>query len=89
MKNASLPRYFADEPSSSSIRRSWLYFATRSGLYGAPVLIGPALRATESGKKLLSELDKSGKTVTINQTNDKNGYEKGENYHVERRQTRR
>ena len=35
-----------------------------------------ALRATECGKKLLSELDKSGKTVTINQTNDQNGHTK-------------
>ena len=33
-----------------------------------------ALRATDSGKKLLSELDKSGKTVTIDQTNAENGY---------------
>ena len=32
-------------------------------------------RATESGKKLLSEFDKSGHTVTIGKTDDQNGYE--------------
>ena len=36
----------ASSPSSSSIRRSWLYFATRSERVGAPVLIWPAFVAT-------------------------------------------
>jgi hypothetical protein len=36
---ASAPRNLAFEPSSCSIRSSWLYFATRSLLAGAPVLI--------------------------------------------------
>ena len=36
---ASQPAYLAEDPSSSSIRNNWLYFATRSDLAGAPVLI--------------------------------------------------
>jgi len=34
-----LPAYLAPAPSSSSIRKSWLYFASRSLRHGAPVLI--------------------------------------------------
>lgn len=37
------------------------------------------LRATESGKKLLSELDKSGHTVTVQKTFQRNGFEKATN----------
>ena len=37
--NAAQPGYSARVPSSSSIRSSWLYFATRSERAGAPVLI--------------------------------------------------
>ena len=33
------PAYLAADPSSSSIRRSWLYLANRSDRQGAPVLI--------------------------------------------------
>jgi len=40
------PAYTASAPSSSSIRRSWLYFASRSDLHGAPVLICPVARPT-------------------------------------------
>ncbi len=36
---ASIPGYTAALPSSSSMRRSLLYFATRSERLGAPVLI--------------------------------------------------
>ena len=39
LKKASRPRYCATSPSSSSMRSSWLYFATRSVREGAPVLI--------------------------------------------------
>ena len=47
LKKASLPRYCAtSSPSSSSMRSSWLYLATRSVRLGAPVLIWPALSAT-------------------------------------------
>ena len=44
--NAFIPGYTALAPSSSSIRRSWLYFATRSDLLGAPVLIWQVFSAT-------------------------------------------
>ena len=37
--SAAAPRYDATGPSSSSMRRSWLYLATRSLRAGAPVLI--------------------------------------------------
>jgi len=41
-----LLRYSAASPSCSSIRRSWLYFATRSVRLTDPVLICPAPLAT-------------------------------------------
>mmetsp|Transcript_1513 Transcript_1513/g.5098 ORF Transcript_1513/g.5098 Transcript_1513/m.5098 type:complete len:263 (+) Transcript_1513:1590-2378(+) len=40
------PAYGAEAPSSSSMRSSWLYFASRSDRQGAPVLICPVLRPT-------------------------------------------
>src|ERR1017187_7605229 len=40
------PAYLACAPSSSSMRRSWLYLATRSPRQGAPVLRCPAPVAT-------------------------------------------
>src|SRR5262249_52896563 len=43
---AALPAYLACGPSSSSIRRSWLYFAVRSERASDPVLICPQLVAT-------------------------------------------
>ena len=39
-------RYLETISISSSMRKSWLYFATRSLLHGAPVLICPAFIAT-------------------------------------------
>ena len=39
LKKASMPGYCATSPSSSSMRSSWLYLATRSERLGAPVLI--------------------------------------------------
>ena len=44
--NARRPGYSASAPSASSIRSSWLYFATRSVRDGAPVLICPHPVAT-------------------------------------------
>ena len=44
--NAFIPGYTALAPSSSSMRRSWLYLATRSDLLGAPVLIWQVFSAT-------------------------------------------
>src|SRR6185369_12135972 len=44
--NAERPAYRAASSSSSSIRSSWLYLATRSLRAGAPVLIWPQLVAT-------------------------------------------
>src|SRR6476646_282111 len=43
---ADQPGYSAIGPSCSSIRSSWLYFATRSVREGAPVLIWPHPVAT-------------------------------------------
>mmetsp|Transcript_53569 Transcript_53569/g.125392 ORF Transcript_53569/g.125392 Transcript_53569/m.125392 type:complete len:229 (-) Transcript_53569:274-960(-) len=40
------PAYEHREPSSSSMRSSWLYFESRSLLHGAPVLISPVRRPT-------------------------------------------
>ena len=42
----SLYPYTARSPSSSSMRRSWLYFAIRSERLSEPVLICPLLVAT-------------------------------------------
>ena len=44
--NAFRPANFAASPSSSSMRRSWLYFAMRSVRLADPVLICPARVAT-------------------------------------------
>lgn len=41
-----LPAYLAPAPSSSSIRRIWLYLARRSDLHGAPVFIWPVDKPT-------------------------------------------
>ena len=46
---ALFPAYRADNPSSSSIRRSWLYFAIRSLRLADPVLIIPQSHATAAG----------------------------------------
>ena len=45
-KKASFPGYCATSKSSSSMRSSWLYFATRSEREGAPVFIWQVLSAT-------------------------------------------
>ena len=55
-KNAALPGYCAASNSSSSMRRSWLYFATRSVRLGAPVLICPALRPTTRSAIVVSSV---------------------------------
>lgn len=52
--NACMPGYTAASPSSSSIRSSWLYFATRSLLLGAPVLIWQVFRATARSAMVVS-----------------------------------
>src|SRR5262245_21419636 len=44
--NTARPGHTAAPPSSSSMRRSWLYFAVRSLRASEPVLIWPALTAT-------------------------------------------
>ena len=46
----------ADSPRSSSIRKSWLYFATRSDRAGAPALICPALTATARSAIVVSSV---------------------------------
>ena len=56
LKKASLPRNCATSPSSSSMRSSWLYLATRSVREGAPVLIWPAFRATEISAMVVSSV---------------------------------
>src|SRR5215207_5877941 len=45
-RNTERPGNSASAPSASSMRRSWLYFATRSERDGAPVLIWPHPVAT-------------------------------------------
>src|SRR5215472_18977474 len=44
--NGLRPAYTAEDPSSEPIRKSWLYFATRSERERLPVLICPAFVAT-------------------------------------------
>src|SRR5580765_1198571 len=48
--------YTARSPSSSSIRSSWLYFATRSLREGAPVLIWPQPVATARSAIVVSSV---------------------------------
>src|SRR5213078_3867436 len=50
------PAYRAASSSSSSIRSSWLYFATRSERAGAPVLICPQLVATARSAIVVSSV---------------------------------
>src|SRR5690606_15604178 len=45
-RKGALPEYTCSSPSSSAMRRSWLYFAMRSLRLRLPVLIWPALVAT-------------------------------------------
>ena len=54
--NADQPGKSARPPSSSSIRSSWLYFATRSERAGAPVLICPTPVATARSAMVLSSV---------------------------------
>ena len=54
--NAAFPGYCAPVPSSSSIRRSWLYFATRSLRLGAPVLIWQVFNATARSAIVVSSV---------------------------------
>ena len=56
LKKAFMPGYSAISPSSSSMRSSWLYLATRSVRLGAPVLIWPALRATAMSAMVASSV---------------------------------
>src|SRR5204862_1941812 len=53
---APAPRKAAASPRSSSMRRSWLYFATRSDRAGAPVLIWPQLVATARSAMVVSSV---------------------------------
>ena len=50
------PGYSASPPSASSMRRSWLYFATRSERDGAPVLIWPQPVATARSAIVVSSV---------------------------------
>merc|ERR1712151_136778 len=60
-----VPAYVALPPSSSSIRRSWLYFARRSLRHGAPVLIWPVRRpTTRSAMKESSVSPERWETIT-------------------------
>ena len=54
--NAAFPGYTALAPSSSSILSNWLYFATRSDLEGAPVLIWQVLSATARSAIVVSSV---------------------------------
>ncbi len=50
------PAYRACGPSSSSMRRSWLYFAVRSERASEPVLICPQLVATARSAMVASSV---------------------------------
>src|SRR5262249_39895783 len=54
--SARRPMYCASSPSSSSMRSSWLYFATRSLRAGAPVLICPQFVATARSAMVASSV---------------------------------
>ena len=54
--NASSPAYRAASPRFSSMRSSWLYFATRSLRAGAPVLICPLPTATARSAIVVSSV---------------------------------
>ena len=51
-----MPAYWAAVSNSSSMRSSWLYFATRSLRQGAPVLIWPVLQATARSAMVVSSV---------------------------------
>ena len=53
-QKADLPANWAVDPSSSSIRMSWLYFSTRSPRQGAPDFRCPVSRATVRSEMKLS-----------------------------------
>src|SRR5262245_34451981 len=55
-RNTERPGYSASPPSASSIRSSWLYFATRSLRDGAPVLICPHPVATARSAIVVSSV---------------------------------
>src|SRR5215217_1865707 len=55
-RNALRPGYSASAPSASSMRSSWLYFATRSEREGAPVLICPQPVATARSAIVVSSV---------------------------------
>src|SRR5207245_7354747 len=52
----SAPPYSARSPSCSSMRKSWLYLATRSDRAGAPVLIWPQFVATARSAMVASSV---------------------------------
>src|SRR3954464_13517896 len=56
LRKALRPGYVASAPSASSIRSSWLYFATRSERDGAPVLICPQPVATARAAIVVSSV---------------------------------
>ena len=51
---ALIPGYTALSPKASSILNNWLYFATRSDLEGAPVLIWHVFNATAKSAIVVS-----------------------------------
>ena len=55
-RKTDLPGYSASVPSASSMRRSWLYLATRSDREGAPVLIWPQPVATARSAIVVSSV---------------------------------
>src|SRR6476646_7617761 len=57
--------YRANDPSSSSIRRSWLYLAIRSCRLALPVLICPALVATAMSEMVVSSVSPERWLMTV------------------------
>ena len=66
-RNTLRPGNSASAPSASSMRRSWLYLATRSERDGAPVLICPQPVATNCGQIKTGSLSRSDRTAKYNQ----------------------
>src|SRR5262245_37935447 len=64
---AARPGHTAEGPSSSSIRRSWLYLAVRSPRESEPVLICPALTATERSAMNVSSVSPERCEITVPQ----------------------
>src|SRR5919106_1108161 len=65
LQYGAVPAYRAPSPSSSSMRRSWLYLVVRSPLEGAPALICPAPVATARSAIVVSSVSPDRWEMTV------------------------